>query len=71
MVHTAEWYRVWAEKEEARRRGKVKKMTWGDVWQSQEAAFKKALEDMREECAKAAEPVDESLASVIRQIKIQ
>jgi len=37
----------------------------------QDQVVRKVMKDMREECAKAADPVDESLAAVIRQIKIK
>jgi hypothetical protein len=65
-----EYYRLLIDKLEADFNTKNKKTTWGDIWAIQEKVIRKAMVDMREECAKCAKPVDEVLADTIRMIPI-
>ena len=45
---------------------------WGDRWEQWETILRQYGEDVREECAKIVEPVDDVLANVIRQnVKIE
>jgi len=70
MKHTLADYRKMIENKESVLRREHSNLTWGDIWDVQESVIEKAMLDMREECAKAADPVDESLSAVIRQIKV-
>ena len=72
-MKTAKHYRLLTEELERKAITKNggRDITWGEVWKIQEEVIKKAMKDMREECAKAAEPVDDSLAAVVRQIRIR
>ena len=69
-MKTVKQYRELIENREGKARA-GDKLTWGDIWDIQESIIKKAMEDMRDECSKAARPVDESLADVILRMSIR